>query len=468
MLISHTEAGASRAHEGATAALAALVSDTAANAIPDSVRDAVRDCVTDLVGHAAFSAKFAESSPAFIEGTRALDPRGAGFTVVGLGETFSHQQAALLNGAFAHTMDFDDTNGAGVLHPGAPVIPAAIAEAEVRDTSGKDLLDAIALGYEVACRIGAALNTSAYERGFHNTSVAGIFGAVAAAGRLRRMDAATIERAFGIAGSLASGSMQYLDNGAWNKRLHPGFAAHHAMLALSYAASGVLAAAEPIAGRFGLLTGYTNAPRPEQLTDGIGTKWLAGQTALKPYPSCRLTHAAIDAALSLREQLGEAALPAARLHLTISPTAHKIVGEALESKLAPRNIVDAQFSIYFQVACAWLDGVVEWQSYERHLGTLSAAEMGRRITVSVDEAMSPGGCQLRVETENGANHQIEVLVPSGEPSTPLGPAGVRRKFLSLATPVYGSARAAEIVERLQRMEQEQSAAAVIAALRAPE
>ncbi|NSX13871.1 MmgE/PrpD family protein [Cupriavidus taiwanensis] len=467
MTLTHSEIGAARAHDGATAALAALAATTAGSAIPEPVRACVRDCLVDFVGHTAFSAQFAESSPAFIAGTRDLDTQGGCFTVVGLSETFTRQQATLLNGAFAHTMDFDDTNGAGVLHPGAPVIPAALAEAEQRDVDGKALLDAIVIGYEVACRIGAALNTSAYERGFHNTSVAGIFGAVAAAGRLRGMSAATIEAAFGIAGSLASGSMQYLENGAWNKRLHPGFAAHNAMLALSYAQAGVLAATEPIAGRFGLLAGYTNAPRPEQLINGLGTQWLAGQTALKPYPSCRLTHAAIDAALSLRERFVQGALPDARLQVTISPTAHKIVGEALEAKLAPRNIVDAQFSLYFQVACAWLDGGVEWQSYERRIGTAEMSAMTQRISVTVDPDLAPGGCRLRAEADGGGRHDIEVLVPSGDPSTPLSPAGVRRKFLSLATPVYGSARAAEIADRLQRIDRESSAAAAIASLRAP-
>ncbi|MGJ7525316.1 MmgE/PrpD family protein [Variovorax sp. GB1P17] len=446
-----------------TAALAALAARTASTAFPDALIGLMEECVLDLAGHTAFSAQFAESSPAFREGTRMLDPAGQGFSVIGERGSYSQPQAALLNGAFSHTMDFDDTNVFGVLHPGSPVISAALATAEAGAASGRALLEAIAVGYEVACRIGGALGPTAYDRGFHITSVAGIFGAIAAAGRLRGLDAATIESAFGIAGSLAAGSMQYLDSGAWNKRLHPGFAAHGALMALGFAQAGVFAAREPIEGRFGLLNGYSAKPRPEALGQDLGDNWVALQTGIKPYPSCRMTHGAVDAALALRERCTHEERLAARLHIEIPAKAFDIVGEPLPAKIAPRNIVDGQFSVYFQVACAWLDGKLDWQSYER-LGQPDVEALARRMTVQAGSDFQGPGARLQVEGRDDL--RIEIKVPSGEPSTPLGRPRLRQKYLSLATPVYGAAQADALATRLLALRREPSAAALIRALRA--
>ena len=202
-----------------------------------------------------------------------------------------------------------------------------------------------------------------YDRGFHVTSVSGIFGAVAAVAKLHALDRKQIADAFGLALSKASGSMQYLENGSWNKRIHPGFAAHDAILCVTMAEAGVVGAAAAIEGRYGVLTSFTAKPLPKWLTEKLGKQWVLLQIAIKPYPSCRLTHAAIDAALDLRRRFGAADLPRAAIKVAISPVAMKIVGERSPAKLAPRDTVDAQFSIYFQLAAAWLDGKLEWSSY---------------------------------------------------------------------------------------------------------
>lgn len=446
-----------------SAVLAAFAADTTASGFPLEVIGLMEECLLDLSGHTAFSAQHAESSAAFRQGARALDPSGQGFTVIGDRESYSSAQAALLNGAFAHTMDFDDTNVFGVLHPGAPVIAAALAAAEAGNATGRELLEAVAVGYEVACRIGGALGDTAYDRGFHVTGIAGIFGAVVAAGRLRGMDASTIASAFGMAGSLASGSMQYLENGAWNKRLHPGFAASNALTALAFAQAGVLGAQNPIAGRYGVLNGYSNNPRPEVLTQDLGSRWVALQTGIKPYPSCRLTHGAVDAAITLRERLADHERSGSRIAIELGSKAFSIVGEPLASKVAPRNIVDGQFSVYFQVACAWIDGRVDWQSYQR-LGDADIEALMHRITVSVDPTLK--SCAARLRVDDQAELVAEVLVPSGEPETPLGRTRLRRKYLSLAVPVYGQAYAEGLAERLLALRQEPSAAALIRNLRA--
>ena len=275
---------------GATRELADFAVSASFDAMPQMVRDRMKQCFLDFIGNSAFAALEAESSAPFRAGVQALAPTGGEGTVVGESRRYPYPYAALLNGAYAHTLDFDDTSVYGALHPGVVVVPAALAEAERTNASGRDFVAALAVGFEIACRVGAAIGQTVYDRGFHNTSVAGIFGAVAAAGRLRGLDGATIENAFGLAGSMAAGSMQYMANGAWNKRLHPGFAAHDALVALAFAESGTRGAAQAIEGRYGVLNAYSNEAHPEHLTDRLGEWWAAGDIALKQIgrASCRV------------------------------------------------------------------------------------------------------------------------------------------------------------------------------------
>lgn len=453
------------AEEDFSAVLAAFAAQTPAHAIPDSLFAKVEEYFLDFLGHTAYSAQHADSSSAFIGGIRNMDPSGRGSTVIGRAETYSKMQAILLNGAFAHSMDFDDTFVRGMLHPGAPIIPMVLALGEEADVSGHAMADAIAMGYEIACRIGVAIHPeNAYDRGFHITAVAGIFGAVAAAGRLLKMTSSEIANAFGIAGSLASGSMQYLSNGSWNKRLHPGFAGHSALMAISLARAGVIGAEDPIAGRYGILTGYTDQPYPQLLTLRLGEEWLAAETAIKPYPSCRMAHGAIDVCLELRGQMSAEQRHQARIRIDLSPKAYDLVGEPLAHKIQARNIVDAQFSVYFQVASAWLYGSANWQSYER-IGTAEIEKMAAQIEVHVDPQMTHGGA--RVQISGPAALKKELRVPSGEPSAPLSRSQIRDKFISLASAVYGQTHAAQVAEQGLDLRRQTSGKQLVESLRLP-
>ncbi|WP_315831860.1 MmgE/PrpD family protein [Bradyrhizobium prioriisuperbiae] len=443
--------------------LADFAATTELASVPAATRARLKECLLDTIGVAAFSAQFAESSPAFRNGVLAMGYGPGDATVIGEARTYAPMQAALLNGAFAHTLDFDDTNVWGYLHPGAPVIAAALVEAERLRSSGAELLEALAVGYEVACRVGAALGQTAYDRGFHITSVAGIFGGVAAAGRLRRIDGATIASAFGVAGSSAAGSMQYLSNGSWNKRLHPGLAAHAALLSLGLAQAGVLGAEAAIDGQYGLLAGYTDKPNAALLTERLGTWWPSTNTALKPFPSCRLTHTAAEAALLLRERATEGQRRNARLRVRLSPKAVQIVGEPLPNKIKPANIVEGQFSVYFQVAVSWLDGRCNWQSYER-LGASDVDTFASTIEVVADDNLAMAAAELTDTVHPSLTLRIDD--PLGESNRPLDPDHVHRKFRDLAMPVYGKERVKRIVERVAALEEEPDAAVLIHLLRA--
>lgn len=444
--------------QGATATLAEFVAGLRYEQLPAAAVGRIRECFLDFVGISAFAAAHAETSPCFRAAVQSF-AQGGGATVIGESREYPAVHAALLNGAFAHTLDFDDTNLFGSLHPGAPVIAAAMSAAEQAKAGGCEFVTALAAGYEVACRVGAALGPTAYDRGFHITAVAGIFGAVAAAARLRNASPQVLANALGLAGSQAAGSMQYLENGAWNKRLHPGLAAHDALTSLAFAEAGVLGAAAPIEGRYGLLTGYTNAAQPGLLTEALGSRWTLVETAIKPYPSCRFTHAGIEAVLALRERVEPARRADARLRIRLSPKGYQIVGDRIPNKLRPQNIVDGQFSMYFQAAAAWLTGSCDWQSYEQ-LGAPQLQDFCERVEVEADPAIPFAGAQVSVET-GGAPLVHRIDEPLGEPQRPLSWQQVQHKFLTMAGPVFGTGEAAEIAGTIRALEQVPVAADLI-------
>lgn len=413
---------------GATAALADFVADTRLDDLPGQARTRLAQCLPDFIGVAAAGLQHAESSPALRSALWGLVTEGD-TTVVADAEPWPAPYAALLNGVYAHSLDFDDTHIASGLHPGAAVIPAALAIAEGTDATGADLLVALAVGYEVCCRIGAALGHGAYQRGFHPTAIAGLIGGTAAAGRLLGLDADGVAQAIGLAGSIAAGSMQYLANGAENKRLHPGLAAHNAVLATTFAAAGLRGAAEAIEGGLGLLHGYSDQPDPDQLVADLGRIWLLEGTGIKPYPSCRLTHGAVDAALQLRRDVGASPARDATVRLAISPSAELIVGGTNPRKRAPQNSVDGQFSAVFQAAVALLDGQVDWDSYRR-IAEPDLRALTARIELTTDATLPEAGSELTVTSVRGTS-TARVEQPSGEPGTDLSWDLVQTKYEGL-------------------------------------
>lgn len=424
-----------------TAELAEFVAST--GEIPALAHSRLRDLFLDYIGNSAFAAARAENAPAVRAAVAELDPGDGPGTVIGEAKGYHWPYAALLNGCYAHSLDFDDTNRRQTGHPGAPVISAALAEAERSGADGGAFLDALAVGYEVSCRVGAAVGPTSYDRGFHLTSTSGIFGAVAAVAKLRGFDQPTVENAFGLALSKAAGSMQYLANGSWNKRLHPGFAAHDAIVSATLAEAGVRGASAAFEGQYGLLTGYSDDPRPAALTERLGDEWLLLETGIKPYPSCRFAHAPIDAALALRAQVPEAEREEAEIAIAIGPTAMKIVGAPTAAKLAPQSSVDAQFSVYFQVALAWLDGKVDWQSYERLHDKDVAAVIGRITTHAGN--LAEHGATVTVQA-GGRELSTTVTAPLGEPENWVGGTALLEKFTSLAGAVYGDQHAKKIAD----------------------
>jgi 2-methylcitrate dehydratase PrpD len=225
--------------------------------------------------------------------------------------------------------------------------------------TGEQLVTAFIVGVEAAARIASVAKSGFHQVGFHPTGIVGVFGAALAAGRLMGLNRKALEMAQGIAVSMASGSLEFVEDGAWNKRLHPGWAAQAGMTAAALAREGFIGATRPYDGRFGLFNSYMGSYADKAdhslATAGLGQTWELLQTAIKPYPACHFTHACIDAALELRRQ-GVSADRIHKIEVRVPAGTHKVICMPEANKLAPANSYDAQFSVQWLTAAAMVRG----------------------------------------------------------------------------------------------------------------
>lgn len=426
----------------ATQILAAFAAQTRTADLPSDVPARALALTTDLIGSAVRAANEADSSPAILAALARLGmDRGDECLVFGLNRRYPPAAAALLNGAFGHSLDFDDTHADSSLHPSAPVVPAALAAAELTGASGADFLAAVVIGFEVCCRLGLALDPAAhYARGFHPTATAGVFGAAAAAGRLLSLDAAGIANAFGIAASQASGSLQFLENGAWNKRYQVGEAAMKGLIAATLAAEGFVGSADAIEGRHGLLQGYSDGADAARATAGLGSVWETLNIGVKPYPACRYTHAAVDGILRLRREHGWRADDIESISVGLHRNGITLVGEPLAGKRRARSIVEGQFSMPFAAAVALTRGRFGWDDYDL-LGAPDIDALADRITVARDTSLEglrhPFGATLAI-VARGKTTSLRIDDPSGEPETFPSAEACAEKFRTLAGPALNT------------------------------
>ena len=333
--------------------LAAYAADFELGAAPADVVDAARLCILDAlgIGLASTSFEFARRSTA---GVAALGGHGD-HVVIGTTLRQGARDAALLNGLLIHGLDYDDTHPASVVHASASAVPVMLAEGMRHRVGGARALAAYLLAVEVDARLGQHAGGWWQKVGFHPTGVVGAFGAAIAAGYLQRADAAVLTHAQGLVLSMASGSMEFLEEGAWTKRFHPGWAAASGITAATLAAHGFESPLRAYEGRFGLFNTYLGAHAPDD-TDGVlaglGQRWEMRNVAIKPYPVCHFNHACGDAALALRSEHGfqadDVVSVTARIHENLMP----VVCEPVAAKRRPQSDYDAKFSLpYFIAAC---------------------------------------------------------------------------------------------------------------------
>lgn len=449
-----------------TAALADYVAKLKFEDLPTEVVDRAKTLALDFIGGVVRARHEAESTTSLLRMLEELSLDATGnATVFGDARLRTPAIAALMNGVFGHSLEFDDNHAEASLRPSAPIIPAAFAVGEHVGASGKDVIAAIVAGYETCCRLGNALDaTSLYARGFHPTSIAGTFAATVVASNLYKLSTEQLVSAFGVAGSQAAGSLQFMANGSWSKRYQVGAAAMNGIVAATLARQNFLGSAAAIEGKHGLLTAFSDNAHPERVLDGLGQSFETMKIGIKPYPSCRYTHAAVDALLALRQ---EHKLTADRIrHVRVGLHRNGIVlsGDAA-TKRHPRTISAGQFSMYFAGAVALDQGRFGWDEYKK-LGDPAIESLADRVEVVEDDLTGINcnhsfGARVQITTTDGTVLERTVADPLGEPTLFPDARTMRRKFLGLAQPILGD-RAEQLANAILNLEGAASLDAVTA------
>ncbi len=445
-------------------------------AVPDDLLEWAAGRFLDTVGVALACASF-DLGTAGARLVRADPAPGPASVWASGGLRARATDACLANGMLAHGMDYDDTHPATMIHPSVVVAPTALALGEETGATGRDIVAAGVIGYEVAARLGVLAEGRLQKRGFHPTAIIGIFAATAVACRLLGVGRAEAVNAAGLAGSMASGLMEYLSDGSDAKQMHPGWAANAAVTAVRLARCGATGPATVLEGPSGVYRSFAGVDlTPEGASsalDGLGWEWVGTRVAPKPYPAGHCIHAPVDAWRALRERLGlrpsdtgrirrlTALVPSAYLHLVCDP---------LETKRAPRTVYDARFSLPFSLALTVVDGGLELDSYRAdRLRDQRVLDIARRVDYQVleyDEYPSafPGG--VRIELDDGTRHEQHVRHNAGSLGNPMSTGDLDAKFLGGARRLADQATSERLLSSLRGLPAAPSASEFTAAMAA--
>ncbi len=297
----------------------------------------------------------------------------------------------------------------------------------------------------MSARVGLAGAGAFHDLGFHPTAVAGAFGSAVAAGKIAGLDADQLVAAQGVVGSMAAGLLEFLEDGSWTKRLHPGWAAQSGITAATFARAGWSGPEAVYEGRFGLFASHLHGrdTHPELVADGLGQRWETPETAVKPYPVCHFAHAFADAALLLRAEHGLTAADVASVRCAIHPVPGKVVCEPAAAKWAPRDEYDAKFSLPYIVSTALARGrftLAELSDQALHDPEVLA--LARKVeVVPDDESAFPRAYSgwVQITTTDGRVLTHREQVNRGHAERPLTDADVVAKYRESMAPVADEA-----------------------------
>ena len=327
-------------------------------AIPKATRENAKYHVLDVVGTALAATRFDFAQHA-LSGLLGIADGGKN-SVIGMGVKLPLRDAVLLNGILAHGLDYDDTHPGAIVHPSSSAFPCALGMGEHVDASGKDLLLAYMLGVEIATRVGVAGKGLMHAMGYHTTGIAGHFGCAMAAGKLFNLGTQKLALAQGLAGSTSSAVSEHRADGAWNKRMHPGWAGVGGITAASLARGGFVGTRHIYEGPDGLFRSHTGGKLAEvdlaAMTGELGEKWYLDEVAIKPYPICHLLHACADAALAIKRKHHLKPQDIASVRALLHPETFHYVCEPAAMRRKPTSDYMAKFSVQFVLAACFVRG----------------------------------------------------------------------------------------------------------------
>ena len=390
--------------------------------IPVAVRERAKLLILDAIGIAYASTRYAFSQH-ILSGIRSVAGTGT-HNLIGLSDKLPLRDAVLMNGALVHGLDYDDTHVGAIVHPTASALPCAMGVAEAINASGRDVLAAYILGVETVVRICGAAKGGFHHFGFHPTGISAHFSCALQAGWLYGLNARQLTMAQGFVGSTAAASQEFLEEGAWNKRLHPGWAGVAGITAAHLARNGYIGPSKTYEGRFGLYQSHLQAHKDDvdynDVTDQLGERWETSVVAIKPFPVCHFIHACADAALALREKHQLQAADIASVQALIPEATIHIIAQPEAEKIKPVSDYDAKFSVQFvTAACLTLGrfGLAELE--QETLNNPAILELAARVSYAADPDTTypkyfSGGVVIKTRDGRTLRHHEPVNRGAGE------------------------------------------------------
>lgn len=354
--------------------------------------------------------------------------------------------AALANGYTAHLEDYDDTHFPTVAHPTAPTLPAAMAIAEDRGASGRDLITAVALGVETVCRASLSVHPWHYDLGWHITGTMGVFGGAIAAAKMLELDVDGTVAALGAAGTQAAGVREAF--GTMTKPMHAGRAAQAGVVSALLAQKGFTAATTILEGRRGVMEVMSTKHDLSRLTDGLGERWEIFNNGLKPYSCGVVSHPAIDAAIALHwnPDFGPANVE------SIEADVHPLVPE-LMGRMDPNVGLAGKFSCAHCISVGLVDGAAyPAQFADAKVVDPVLTDLRRKVKFNVVESMGEDQVELRLTMKDGSVLTQRVEHATGSPENPLSDERLEEKFMLLAGETLGEDGSKDLLGRLWRLE----------------
>ncbi len=388
---------------------------------------------------------------------RKIGGKGNG-TVIGTTLRTLPQYAALANATASHSLSLDDIYTPASIHPGSAIFAASLAAAESFGADGERFIEGVVAGYETTLRIADAVGSKEhYALGWHPTATCGTFGATVAVSRMLGLDPNKTTNALGIAGSMASGSMEFLEDGSWTKRIHPGLAAQRGIQAALLANEGFRGPRSILEGKWGFLRGTSRDPEPFRLVEGLGGRLRILDTGIKLHACCRYNQSPIDAILNLKKEYDLSPHEVDRIRVEIFRAAFPLVVDPWEEKMNPKTDVQAQFSLPYTVAAAIVKGRVSFEEFlAGSLSDSSIRAVMAKVEVVHDPELDPAfprswPARVKVRTRDGKHLENKVDFPKGDINNPLSWDELVIRFKVHSKEVFNPTLQERIVESLQRI-----------------
>ena len=423
--------------------------------VPEAVIDKAKTVFLDMLGVALASSTMDFGVMVSRVAARLGGEKNS--VVIGSPHRVAAANAVIANGTLAHGLDYDDTLEEAIVHTGACAWTTAMAVGEEARASGKAVLEAAIGGTEVLCKVGLVAPGKFHARGFHPTAICSTFGAAAAAGKLYGLDLNQWVDALGLCGSQSSGIIEYLADGTWTKRMHPGWSAHGGIIACLLGQQGFRGPAKVFEGTHGFFTAFggNNDYRYEKVSE-LGREWETPKLAFKSYPCGSISHPYMDCALRIRNKFSPAPDEIAEVICrTAEGPVHRL-WEPLADKQRPVSSYGAKFSLPYSIAVMLMRGRAGLEEFtDEAIRDPAVLRLAAKVRYELDPAIDYPrhfSGHVKVTLVDGGVLEENQPHPRGGSEDPLPPEEIEEKFRANARLAFPTGRVEEIIDLVNKLE----------------